>query len=134
MPGGISNAASPKQELYQLTGKTIIYRDKVSNNDTQTIYEVTAGKTFYLMVAGLTIRATVDSASCFLVTGALANLNTILGDRANITATYNASYSNSVNVSFPIPVPIIAGLDGFLRIQSSVAGTSVYAWIIGWEE
>lgn len=134
MGAGISNASNPIAELYKLQGKTLIWRDATSSNNTTTIYEVTAGKTFYLMNAGFAFKATSDAGAAYLVKGEVANLDIIAGSKADITATYKVSHSSSINIPFPVPVPIPSGLAGFIRIQTQGAGSTAFAWIFGWEE
>ena len=111
-------------------GKTILYDHALTTAATTTMRTVTAGKTYYLLQAGVTYHCTGDEK-----TGGIwivSNANNLIKIRTSITATYNTAVSDTITVTYPHPIPIAAGQT--IRVNSSAAELTVRGWIVGWEE
>ena len=133
MPGGISNASSSDSISILnahkvLQSQTILYKKGSANNGTDTIHTVTAGKTFYLLAAGMTANASLDLKDFLLYNH--VNTKLILALESRVDAT--PIYADSVTINFPLAVPIAAGQNIICSAQD--AGSTCTAWIIGWEE
>jgi len=127
---GISNAASPQQNLFPLKGKTMIFERGGVSAGTSILHTVTAGKTFYLVSGGLGYVATIDNRDVMLHAGSVSK--TLLFMTSQFTATYQTSNTRSEVVNYPQPIPIAAGSE--ISVWSSDAAINADGWIIGWEE
>lgn len=113
-----------------LEGKTILYNSNSKANGTETLRTVTAGKTYYMIMAGLSYKATASSRVGILYVD--SDTNHLIHHISAITATYNEVDRGSTVVVFPHPLPVAAGID--ININSDAATIGVYGWIVGWEE
>ena len=111
-------------------GKTILYDVEWAAGGNTTLRTVTAGKTYYLLMAGLIYESTIAEE---IVTIQIDDYNhLILEMAASITATYNEYDAGHAEISFPHPIPITAGK--VIRVTSGHANMGGRGWIIGWEE
>jgi len=111
-------------------GKTLLFRPGIATAGTTTMRTVTAGKTFYLAMAGLMYSASVGNVKASIKTSVDSTL--ILQMYSHITATYHTQDSDHAEITFPHPIPIAAGVE--IQVYSSNAGITANGWIIGWEE
>lgn len=116
--------------INEARGKTMLYNQGAVSNGLATIRTVTAGKTYYLLALGLNVHSTNDGEVAQVYAGTSASM--LMFIQTGVTATYNTRFEATYVVPFLHPLPIAAGTA--IKVQSSAAGTSAYAWIIGWEE
>ena len=127
----ISNASFPMVgdiTLVQdslLLGKTIVLKGNSGTGGNIIIHTVTAGKTFYLLSACLSIQSTAIDTVGYLHIGAQAN-------KMLYVAVGNAAGQSAVAVSFSHPIPV-AALTNIALSQESGTG-EVFGSITGWEE
>ncbi len=113
-----------------LEGKTIIYARGSATAGSVTFYTVTAGKTLYIVQAGLEYEATSGARACILGVG--GTVNRLLMMRSKYTSTYYTQDSGQMTVAYPHPIPIAA--ETILQVNSAHANLGAQAWIVGWEE
>lgn len=131
MGGGISNASFAQGQVNQLAGKTMIYRTRSTTDSTETVYTVTAGKTFYLCYATLNLNATTDGRYVSMYIDSIGNY--LLFGYTNVDAAKTLPRDTSrFPLILPNPIPIPSGSS--IIIFSSGTGAWINAHIMGWEE
>lgn len=136
MAGGITNVSFPQSremilvEDNLLLGKTMLYKRGYVNGASNSMYTITAGKTFYIVLATLGYEATHDGANAYLWIGSATDR--LLEAWANITGTYKTSDTNTIPLAFPHPLPVAAGVT--IGVTSDHADMRAHASFVGWEE
>lgn len=127
---GISNAASPQQNLYILQGKTFYstYNAQVGAGY-KLLRNPAAGKTFYLMGVGMASTSTENATRPAIFDD---RMKLLLEGYHDITATYKTTSSLNLFAIFPIPIPITNSTNGIEIIGAP--NTTTRGWIMGWEE
>ena len=128
--GGLPTGTNVIGSVNEARGKTILYDTNSAVDGIATVRTVTAGKTYYLLQAGLRAYATGDSKITKLWVG--ADSNVLLSYRTAVTATYKTSDAHVFSLTYPHPIPIAASTS--IRVESGDGSLFVTAWIIGWEE
>jgi len=125
MAAGISNA-SITAPLFSLKDKTIIWATQNAVHGSTNMYGIGAGKTFYLVGAGLAYRSVAATGEVKLRTD--VTMDNILF----MNSTTAAVESGHLFLSLAIPLPIY----GVQNIEVSSDADNVLAtgWIMGWEE
>lgn len=123
--GQVSNASNRNDALCLLQGRTVIYNtNNAVDVQDETLRTVTAGKTFYLMVAGITFKTGANPGMAYISSNSKAD-NILIID---LPATSHFTTA----LMFPQPIPFAPGET--IQISTSSVGCSAYAWITGWEE
>ena len=133
MPAGISNASSAVGNVSVLNGnlaagKTILFNGASVSGATATLRTVTAGKTYYLLYANLSVK----SSDNFETASIKFDTDYLILKYTAVTAIYNENFASTTSKTFPHPIPIAAGT--VITVVSSAGGTTASAQIIGWEE
>jgi hypothetical protein len=117
-------------------GKTTIYMGTATSNASATIKTVTAGKTFYLCHANLTVSGTAVylNGSGFLEADTGGNASFAQLARYDIWTSTTATQGpvGSVPITPAVPVPFTAGT--VFRVRSNQASVNASGTVIGWEE
>lgn len=132
MPAGISNA-STYFGSNEARGKAILIEQGDSTGGAASIiYTVPSGKTFFLISATLSYHATIngDGDECFLYIDLAGN--TIIKLMAHTTAIYKVTDSDHAEISFPLPIPFVAGTE--IKVMANTADIAAQAYIVGWIE
>lgn len=131
MGAGLNNPNYPQAREITLTqdslllGKTLIYKGNSGSGGNIIIHTVTAGKTFYLLSACLSVQSTAIDTVGYLHIGVQAN-------KLLYVAVGSAAGQSAVAVSFSHPIPM-AALTSIALSQESGTG-EVFGAITGWEE
>jgi len=135
MPGQISNASSAVGNVAllnghtQLAGKTLLYDHETVTAGNVTLRTVTAGKTYWLLAAQLTMSGTINGMAGYITYGYAGDR--ILLVNLDMVATYLPATTDHAEMTFPHPLPLAAGLTVVMTASANCTG---YATIVGWEE
>ena len=128
--GALPSGANVIGSVNEARGKTILYDGDDVTNGTTTMRTVTAGKTYYLLMAGLAFYSSANGEEARIRIG--GGTNFILRLASRITPTYRTTDSDHSEVTFPHPIPVAAGVA--ISVTSTAAVLGAYGWIVGWEE
>ena len=121
--------ASNIREVYpkRKTGTTQVAASIYANNSVVTVYQVTAGKTLYLTLVVLSVRAEAAGFGDATVTNA-AN------EEIYRFANFNALIGDGKGISMPFVPPLEIPGTWKIRITSSAVTLYVFCTVFGWEE
>jgi len=111
-------------------GWPMVYHRGSATNTTTTIYTVPAGKSFYLIAAGLNYYATTGNTVCYM--HITSNSNLLAYAKSHIAGTYSTTDSDTVMFNPPTTIPMAQGAT--IQVYSGGAGLVATGWIMGWEE
>ena len=115
---------------HSLKGKAMRYGTATATAAHATLLTVTAGKTFYLLSATLSVYSTNNDSYAIMYLE--SSEKRILAINTNITATYKTGFTDHAELAFPHPIPLAAGQR--VRIFSAGGATVANGTCIGWEE